>query len=204
MEKFRSSEHRIAHLTSVVLNEIPDQEELLHMEVPQPQPEVVPINFDGIVDIKELLKSQEMRIPRAEGWDKQGNKTRVDTEEEYQKVRTERNASNFDNTKHVLLMRDKPTTFRSEDDTVFIVENNFPYHINESGDAEHLVVWVTGAIGSTVPAERVAHTIAQYLCTNDLNENDFVLVQNPPQTKTLHEVEHLHLFRRVNPNSSSE
>ncbi len=196
-EENQVAEQEIANLTSVVLKEIPNQEELLKIEVPEPQPEVVPINFDGILDIKEKLKSQEVRIPRAEGWDKQGNKTREDVREEYRKIRKERAAAGFDNKEYILSKRDEPATFSSEDGTVFIAPDEFPYHVDESGDAAHLDVWVTGQIGEVVPPERVANTIAKYLYANNLGENDFVLIQNPPPNKTLPEVEHLHLFRRI-------
>lgn len=203
MEEAPIAEQHIAHLTSVVLKEIPDQEALLTMVVPDPQPEVVPVNFDGIVDLKDALKKQEVRIPRAEGWDQQGNKTGKDIREEYRKVRKERALAGFDNKEYILSKKDDPNTFCSEDGTVFIAPDEFPYHVDESGDAEHLDVWVTGQIGSVVPAERVAHTIAQYLHANNLGEDDFVLIQNPPLNKTLPEVEHLHLFRRVTQDSDA-
>lgn len=193
-----TEQQAIESLTNVVLREIPDQWELLEMEVPDPQPEVVPINFDGILDIKEELKNQKVRIPRAEGWDKQGNKTREDVREKYRTARRER-AAGFDNKGHILAKRNELGTFTSPDGTVFITEDEFPYHVDESGDAKHYDVWVTGEIGPVVPATRVAGTIARFLHGKNLGENDFVLMQNPPPNKTLPEVEHLHLFTRVKP-----
>jgi len=192
-----TEQRAIESLTNVVLREIPDQWELLKMEVPEPQPEVVPINFDGILDIKAELQSQEVRIPRAEGWDKQGNKTREDVREEYRKARRERATAGFDNREHILAKRDEPNTFTSPDGTVFIAEDEFPYYVDEAGDAKHYDVWVTGEIGPVVPDTRVAGTIARFLHSKNLGEKDFVLIQNPPPNKTLPEVEHLHLFTRV-------
>lgn len=203
-EKKLTPEHALEHLTASVRREIPDQDELRKIIVPNPQPEAVPRNFDALLRLKDQLLSQEIRIPRAEGWDTAGTRTRRNIREEYRLERQRRTESGISVREQILARRDLPDTASSPDGTVFISPDEFPYHVDEAGDAKHLDVWTIGEIGPVVPVETVARTIAAFLHSQNLGENDFLIYQNPPAAKSVPEVEHLHLFIRVKSPTGTE
>lgn len=191
----------LARLIQIISDEIPDQQELLNMVIDDPLPEVVPMDFDGLLELKPLLQTHKVRIPRDEGFDEFGEQTRANIREIYQNERKKRMLldffGGFDPEKHILSKRDEAISFVSSNQKVFITPNEYPYFVNKNEDAEHNIVWVEGSIDIEIPRVEVASTIAEFLLSRNLGENDFLLTQHPPQLKTIPQLEHLHLFNRV-------
>lgn len=193
-------EQKFIALKEAVFKEIPDQKELLELEIEKPQTEIVPLNFQGILDLKEAIKSQRVTIPRSEGWDATGSQTERNIRQEYRDWRKEQNQKKVSVKDQILDMLHDPKTFTSTNSEVLIANDVFPHHIDHADDAEHFDVWVPGAFNSDV----IADTVAKFLMKKNLGLNDFLLFQNPPAGKTVPEVEHLHLYVRKVDNTPSE